>query len=92
MSITVTYSFPEGLTTRQYDDVMQRLEQAGVLPSPKGLLYHVCFGEDGKLHVLDVWESKADFDKFAENLLPIMDSAGYARGEPEIAEVYDIRS
>ena len=90
MSITVTYKNPEGLTSKQYDEVMERLEKAGAIPSAPGLLYHVCFGEEGKMQILDVWESQSDFDKFSETLLPIIDAVGIAQAEPEITEVHDI--
>ena len=52
--------------------------------TPKGAKYHVAwFAEDG-FHVLDVWESQADFERFAtERLLPAVQSLGF-QGLPNV--------
>jgi hypothetical protein len=54
MAITMIFTVP--IDTRQYDEVIKQLEDAGV-SVPPGLLYHVCFATGTSLRVVDVWES-----------------------------------
>lgn len=76
-------------TSKQYNEVVKRLEQAGA-GMPKGRLYHASFGDENNLQVFDVWESQETFDKFGEKLLPICAEVGYHPPEPMIAPVYKI--
>lgn len=85
MAVVVEFK-PESMTYAQYDKIMQDLESAGALGNASGLS-HVCFGEDGKLCVTDVWESREAFDAFAKTLLPIIKNAGVDGGEPKISAV-----
>ncbi|MGE5860372.1 MAG: ester cyclase [Ignavibacteria bacterium] len=82
------YFKPKSMNARQYDDVTNKLEKAG-LGNPRGRIYHFCFGNDKNLHVLDIWETKEDFDKFGETLMPILKQAGVDPGQPEINEVHN---
>ena len=36
---------------------------------PPGLLIHIATEEEGGVHIVDVWNSKADYDAFAESRL-----------------------
>ena len=82
--------FPEAnFTSKQYGEVVKRLEQAGE-GMPKGRLHHTCFGDENNLQVFDVWESQETFDKFGEKLLPIMAEIGYEPPVPMIAPVHNI--
>jgi hypothetical protein len=65
----------EGSTAAKYDEVIRRLEAAGQ-GRPAGRLYHCAFEEPGGLHVFDVCDSQADFDRFGETLMPILGELG----------------
>jgi predicted ester cyclase len=39
--------------------------------------------------VFDVWDNRADFDRFAAALAPILEELGFGAGEPEISELHD---
>ncbi len=80
---------PTGMTSKQYEDLIERLEQTGLWP-PDGLKYHVCFGPDGDLRISEVWESGERFMAFAEKLIPILAELGIERGEPELLEVQKV--
>ena len=71
-----------------YKECISRLDAAGA-GSPPGRLYHVCFGDPNNLRVSDIWDSKENFDKFAETLKPIMQDLGIV-GEPEVLETHNI--
>jgi hypothetical protein len=56
-----------GFTAAQYDAL--RLELDLENNPPDGALFHVMSFDDAGAHVLDLWDSTADFDKFAESRL-----------------------
>lgn len=67
--------FTTNATLAQYEEIWVRLDAAG-LHDPKGRLFHVSWGEDGAIQVLDVWESIADFEAFGQTLVPIATELG----------------
>jgi hypothetical protein len=83
------YFAPQSFSREQYDEVIRRLDEAGV-GSPAGRSYHCAFSGDGGLNVFDIWDSQESFDKFGETLIPIMAELGTDPGEPQVAEVYNI--
>lgn len=87
MAITILFT-PRSLTTSQYDEVIKRLESAGAA-APAGRLYHVCFGTENNLRVVEVWESEAALNAFGQTLMPILQEVGIDPGQPEVAGVYN---
>jgi len=80
---------PSSLTSQQYDESIQRLQQSGDFP-PDGLDFHVCFGTDGNLRVSEIWDSQEQFQAFGERLMPILQDAGIDPGEPEVVEIHNL--
>jgi len=76
-------------TLAQYDESIRRLKAAGQ-GSPKGRLYHACFGADNHLRVVDVWSSQADFDQFGAVMMPILAEVGIDPGTPDIQPAHNI--
>lgn len=88
MSIVVRHR-PTNLTAERYDESTRRLEEAGVQWPPQGLDLHVCFGTGGNLLVSEIWDSREQFEAFAERLMPMLSEAGIEfDGEPEVFEVH----
>ena len=86
MAILIRFT-PSGLTSEQYDNVGQKLQEGGHWP-PQGLLAHVCFGSSGNLRVSEVWESRERQEQFAETLMPVLQGENVEMsGQPEILEV-----
>lgn len=83
------YFSPPTMTTAQYDECIKRLEKAGA-GKPPGRLYHACFIFSGKVHVFDVWESQAQFDRFGETLMPILKEIGADSGQPQISTIHNV--
>jgi hypothetical protein len=82
MAIAVELNFP-GATLDQYDQVIQKmgLRQGGA--TPPGAISHWVAKTDDGIRVVDVWESKEDFEKFAqEQIGPYSREAGIT-DEPE---------
>src|SRR5262249_15052951 len=90
MPVAVEMNF-KGATTDQYDQVIQKM---GFSPrgkgAPAGIFHWVAKTPDG-LPVVDVWETKEDFEKFAqEQIGPYTREVG-VEGEPEI-RFYDVHN
>jgi hypothetical protein len=70
----------EGISTEMYDSVNEKLFAQG--PPPDGQLLHVAgVGDDGKLRVIDVWETVDAHDKFRdERLLPAIEETAREHG------------
>lgn len=80
MAVVLSLRWP-GVTPEQYNavrDAVRWEEQA-----PQGAVLHVARFEGGALHVTDVWNAQADFERFfTERLAPAVKEAGIT-GEPE---------
>lgn len=87
MSFVVRFT-PKSMSSKQYDEVMKRLEAAGA-GSPEGRLYHVAFGSRDALRVSDIWDTRENFDRFGETLMPILQELGIDPGTPEFIDVYN---
>jgi hypothetical protein len=88
VSLVIRFS-PPSLSAEQYDEVVRRLTEQGVLPAD-GLDYELCFGSDGNLKVSQVWDSREQLDAFGERLRPILTEMEINPGEPEVLEVHNI--
>ncbi len=89
MSIVVRFK-PASLTAETYDESSRQLEAAGVDPRPDGLDRHICFGADGDLQVIEIWDSREQFEAFGERLgqLPVLAELGIAFSAPP--EIFDV--
>jgi hypothetical protein len=88
MSILIRFA-PKSLTAEQYDDVVRRLNDAGVFPAD-GLDYEICFGTGDKLAVSQVWDTQEHLDAFGAKLMPILAEVGIDPGTPETIDVHNI--
>jgi hypothetical protein len=83
------YFHPQSMNAAQYDEVIRRLEAAGV-GNPKGRTHHSCFGTGDSLMVYDVWDSQEDFDAFGATLMPILESVNLDPGTPDVMPIHNI--
>ena len=89
MSIVVRFK-PTNLTTERYNESIRRLKEAGDFP-PEGCELHVFFGDEGNLHVSEIWDSREHLEGFGEKLMPILADLGIGfSGEPDIYEVQNL--
>ncbi len=88
MSVLIRFA-PPLLTATQYDQAVQRLTEAGVMPAD-GLDYEICFGSEGSLKVSQVWDTQEQLDAFGARLMPILAELGIDPGQPEQVEVHNI--
>ena len=83
------YFHPESFSADQYDRVTRRLEETGA-GAPQGRSYHCAFEVGNALHVFDVWDSQADFERFGETLMPILQEAGVDPGTPDVSPIHNV--
>jgi len=88
MSVLIRFA-PKSLTAEQYDDVVRRLNEAGVFPAD-GLDYEVCFGSGDQYRVSQVWDTQEQLDAFGAKLMPILNEVGIDPGQPETVGVHNI--
>jgi hypothetical protein len=79
-SVIAIYIVTKNMTREQHTKGRARLREAGAPESAMKL--HSCFGEDGQLHVFDVWESQEPFDEFLKYLGPVMEELGIELAQP----------
>jgi hypothetical protein len=82
------------------DDLEAVTSEMGVVDDPPdGLIAHVLTETAGGVHVVDIWDSRADFQKFNdERLMPSMQKVLSERGvsmdgplpEPTFDEAFDV--
>ena len=79
------------LVLEQYDEVIKRMGfEPGGAGGPGALFHWVTKTDDG-VRVTDVWESKEDFEKFAEEKIgPITNEVG-VQSQPEI-QYFDVHN
>lgn len=72
----------EGVTPAEYDAVCASARVNEDVAD--GGIFHICRFEDGIMHIVDVWESEADFQRFfAERLAPALAEVGVTT-QPEV--------
>jgi len=91
MAIALVMEFPGG-TQDNYDKLLQGLGmEKGSEDLPRGLIFHVAGPTDRGWQVVDVWESRADFDRFfAERLGPAIRLSGVVPATPREFPVYNL--
>ena len=75
----------KGATLAQYDQVIQRMGLVRGGPMPSGGLSHWVTETADGLHICDLWESREQFDTFAEEQIgPFSREAGIEQ-PPEVS-------
>ncbi|HWW88619.1 MAG TPA: hypothetical protein VNZ26_33725 [Vicinamibacterales bacterium] len=87
------YFKPAGFTRSIYDKGIEELNKQGAgFGKVPGRTFHCAMEVDGEIHVVDVWDSMEQFEKFGETLVPIMKKLGVDPGQPQIMKVHNIKN
>ncbi len=90
MAIGVVMEFAGG-TLEQYDRVMELMGLTGGDRTPEGLVFHWVAATGDGIRVTDVWEDRAQFDRFAEEQIgPYTQEAGVP-GPPRV-EFFEVHN
>jgi hypothetical protein len=76
------------ITTEEYDQMRERLG-VGETPPPGGVLHVAAVGDDGKVRILEVWESREQAEAWGEKVAAARDEAGFG-GRPPSMEYLDV--
>jgi hypothetical protein len=88
MPVAILMEFP-GATAEDYGRVMQQMGEDFV--PPEGAISHVSVAMEDALRVLDVWETREQFDEFyEERLKQAFDAAGVEAAEPKYREAVNV--
>jgi len=72
-----------GVTSQEYDQLRERLG-VGDTPPP-GAGFHVAgIGQDGKIRILEVWDSREEADAWTEKVTAAREEAGFGGRPPSI--------
>ena len=81
----------EGATLDQYDQILEKMGLTPGGPTPPGAIAHWVAATDDGLHIVDVWETREVFDRFAqEQIGPYSAEAGITE-TPEM-RFYDVHN
>lgn len=90
MAVALLIEFP-GVTQQQYDKVQDTLGLKGPETWPSGMILHVAGPTAKGWQVLDVWESREQFDRFVtERLARAVREAGMPEPRPLEFPVHNI--
>jgi hypothetical protein len=90
MAVAVEQNF-SGATTDQYDQIVQKMGLTPGGATPPGAISHWVAKTDEGMRVVDVWESREVFERFAqEKIGPYSREVGIER-EPEI-RIYEVHN
>jgi hypothetical protein len=90
MAIGVKLNFV-GATLEQYDEIVAKMGYLPGGPAGPGAISHLCTKTDDGFRVIDVWESKDAFERFAqEKIGPLSGAVGL--GAPPEIKFFDIHN
>lgn len=83
MAVAIILEF-KGATLEQYDDVVARMGLTAGGKAPPGALFHWVTATDDGILVTDVWESREQFERFAQEHIGPQSQAAGIEAEPEM--------
>jgi hypothetical protein len=88
MPVAMLMEMP-GVTEEQYDRVMRELQLETM---PEGGISHIAAPMEGGWRVLDVWETREDFERFYQDrLAAALEKVGVRQGnEPKFQELHAV--
>jgi hypothetical protein len=90
MAVAIEMKF-KGATLEQYNEVLKLMGLDDGQSAPPGAVFHWVAKTDDGLHIVDVWESREVFDKFAEEQIgPYSAQVGIT--EPPETTYYEVHN
>jgi hypothetical protein len=72
-----------GITPDEYDQLRETLG-IGNTPPAGGVFHTAAVGEDGKIRVFEVWDSREQAEAWGEKVMAVRTEAGFGDGPPSI--------
>lgn len=90
MAVAVQMDF-DAATLDQYDEVCRKMGLTPKGPGPAGAISHFATMTDSGLRIVDVWETREQFDRFAqEQIGPFTQEVGFAG--PPTMQFFDVHN
>ena len=77
-------------SVEQYDQVIKQLEEAGHGNPPGRLLHTAALKDNGSYLVVDLWESPEALQRFAQVLMPLIETAGGGAPNLQISPIHNM--
>jgi hypothetical protein len=90
MAVAVQMDF-DGATLDQYDEVCGKMGLTPKGPGPAGAISHFATTTDSGMRVVDVWESKEQFEKFAQEQIGPHSAAAGITAPPHL-QFFDVHN
>ncbi|MDX6197839.1 MAG: hypothetical protein QOJ79_990 [Actinomycetota bacterium] len=90
MAVAVQMDF-DGATLEQYDQICGKMGFTPKGPGPAGAISHYATKTDSGLRIVDVWETKEQFEKFAQEQIGPF-SADVGISEPPSMQFFDVHN
>lgn len=84
MAVAVVLDF-EGATLDQYDEVCAKMGLTPRGATPPGALFHWATATESGFRVTDVWKTREEFDKFAQEQIGPMSAEVGIPGAPQMS-------
>lgn len=79
MAVILEQVMPQGVSLEMLDQVTDEMKVDA--DPPKGLSFHIHFEHDGRVRILDVWDSQEAYERFREDrLMPAMQAVMQRQG------------
>ena len=72
------------ITPDEYEQMRERLGVDDAAPPPGGQFHVAAVGEDGKIRIVEVWDSRDEAEVWAEKVAAARNEAGFGGGPPMI--------
>jgi hypothetical protein len=72
-----------GITPDEYDQMRAKLG-VGDTPPPGGVFHAAAVGEDGKIRVFEVWDSREQAEAWGDKVMAVRTEMGFGDGPPSI--------
>ena len=79
----------DGGTLAQYDEICKRMGLTPKGPGPAGAISHFATMTDSGLRVVDVWQSKEQFEKFAQDQIGPFSQVGVGPPNMQFFDVHN---
>jgi hypothetical protein len=79
------------ITADQYDQMAAKLGVADA-PPPGATFHLAAVGSDGKVKIVELWDSQEEADAWGEKVLAARDAAGFGAGEPPAVEYLAVQN
>jgi len=72
------------ITPDEYEQMRERLGVDDAAPPPGGHFHVAAIGEDGKIRIVEVWDSREEAEAWAEKVATARNEAGFGASPPTI--------